>query len=46
MRNLKLVSIWICLKISTNLVFKISTEFKKDGINIDFKLRDWCKNAI
>lgn len=46
MRNIKLILIWICLKISVNLVFKVKHSLTKKGIDIDFKLRDWCKNAV
>lgn len=46
MKNIKLAIIWICLKISVNLVFKVTFDLTGDGINIDFKLRNWCGNAI
>ena len=46
MKKIKLMLIWICLKISTNLVFKVKWELTEKEINIEFELRDWCKNAI
>lgn len=46
MKKIKLMLIWICLKINIGLVFKIKYSFSKEKINIDFELKDWCKNAI
>ena len=46
MIKIKLMLIWICLKISVKLVFKIKTNLSEKVINIEFELRDWCKNAI
>lgn len=46
MKKIKLMLIWICLKISVNLVFKVKCDLTKKGIDIEWKLRNWCKNAI
>ncbi len=46
MRNLKLILIYIFLKINIRLFFKITYEFTKEDIVVDIKLKDWCKNAI
>ena len=46
MKKIKLILIWICLKISVKLVFKIKNSLSEKGINIEFELREWCKNAI
>jgi len=43
---MKKILMIICLKINSNLVYKISSSTIENGISIDFKIRPFFENAV
>jgi len=43
---MKKILMIICLKINSNLVYKISSSKNKNGILINYKIRPFFKNAV